>query len=143
MRAYHLRGSENPIRINMATTPVFSIGFGCGPAYTIKRLMLFSRKILVTRKHGSRFRVCFSFIFCCSVVQESPRWLITYNNNKRAEEAIRKIFRINRRPLPNMEEAMKRLSQKLNEAGTASYGFGEILRLKQLRKNMVCLFVMW
>ncbi|KAH9364048.1 hypothetical protein HPB48_016386 [Haemaphysalis longicornis] len=83
---------------------------------------------------------CVPFMF---VVQESPRWLITTGQEKRAERAIAKILRMNRRTVPDWHAHMRNIVVKIKEASATSMGPLEILRNRVIRNNTMKLFAVW
>ncbi|XP_077546768.1 solute carrier family 22 member 4-like [Haemaphysalis longicornis] len=77
------------------------------------------------------------------VIQESPRWLITTNQEEKAERAIYKILKMNRRVVPDLKSVVHGLVVEVRESSTLAVGPLEIFKHRIIRRNMVLLFVVW
>lgn len=77
-------------------------------------------------------------------IQESPRWLLTMHRIPAAKAAFTRIFAINGRPLPKMDEVIPQLMKRINlEKDSSSGGPLDILRYKRLRRHTACAFIHW
>ncbi|XP_077552962.1 organic cation transporter protein-like isoform X1 [Haemaphysalis longicornis] len=91
--------------------------------------------------------VGFSALTCLplmAIIHESPRWLLTMHRTTSATAAIKRIFAINRRPLPNVQETVAELMRSISSAKASSpFGPVHILRFKRLRRHALCAFIHW
>ncbi|KAH9363678.1 hypothetical protein HPB48_017038 [Haemaphysalis longicornis] len=77
------------------------------------------------------------------VIQESPRWLITTNQEEKAERAIYKILKMNRRLVPDLTSVVHGLVVEVRGSSTRAVGSLEIFKHPIIRRNTLLLFVLW
>ncbi|XP_077546893.1 organic cation/carnitine transporter 2-like isoform X4 [Haemaphysalis longicornis] len=78
-----------------------------------------------------------------SVIQESPRWLITTHKEEKAERAIRRILTMNRRLVPELTSVVHGLVVEVQESLNVAVGPLEIFKHRRIRRNALFLFVVW
>lgn len=83
---------------------------------------------------------CVPFMF---VIQESPRWLITTRQEEKAERAVRKILKMNRRLVAGLTSVIHGLVVEVQESRTVAAGPLEIFKHRRVRTNALLLFVVW
>ncbi|XP_028968497.1 organic cation transporter protein [Galendromus occidentalis] len=79
------------------------------------------------------------------VLEESPRWLLSKGRISDAKSALTKIFRMNRRQVPDLEAMVPALLSKVqaDSATGENAGLKEIWKHRNLRKNVLFLFAFW
>ncbi|KAM7303632.1 organic cation transporter protein [Ixodes scapularis] len=78
------------------------------------------------------------------ILQESPRWLLTKGRLEDAEAMMVKVLKINRRPIPDMDQVMNDLSlQSKLESRKTKIRFFDFFRTPNMRRNTCALFVLW
>ena len=78
-------------------------------------------------------------------IEESPRWLFSRGRIADAKAALTKILRMNGRRIPDLETMVPALLSKVqaDSATEGSVGLRDIWRHRNLRKNVLILFVFW
>lgn len=125
---------------------MMNVGFGIG--YTIPLLLLpllayYIRDwgyLQLATGLSALMMVPFWFI-----LQESPRWLLTKGRIERAEQSLVHILRINRRPVPDMDQIMSDLVlfAKSESKKTTAFHFVDFFRTPKLRRNTLVMFALW
>lgn len=79
------------------------------------------------------------------LIEESPRWLLAKGRISDAKAALTKIFRINGREVPDLETVVPALLNKVqaDSAADGHVGLNEIWIHRNLRRNVLLLFVFW
>ncbi|KAG0433611.1 hypothetical protein HPB47_019756, partial [Ixodes persulcatus] len=78
------------------------------------------------------------------ILQESPRWLLTKGRLEDAEATMVKVLKINRRPIPDMDQVMSDLSlQSKLESRKTKIRFFDFFTTPKMRRNTCVLFVLW
>ncbi|XP_077550838.1 organic anion transporter 3-like [Haemaphysalis longicornis] len=122
---------------------LLNIGFGLG--WTLPTLVLPGAAYLLGNwKHlqlaaGLTGLLVLPFVL---ILQESPRWLVSTHQEKKARAAILRILHINGRRAPDMDSTMRLLVEKA-DAQLAATSPVEILKYKRLLRHALCLFVVW
>lgn len=124
---------------------LMNVGFGIG--YTIPLLLL---PLLAYHVRDWRFLQLATGLSALMMVpswfflQESPRWLLTKGRIDRAEKSLVRILKINRRPVPDMDQVMSDLTIfSKSESKKATFHFVDFFRTPKLRRNTLVLFAMW
>lgn len=73
---------------------------------------------------------------------ESPRWLITRGNYKRAAFYLNRIAKINKKSIKLTEEQLRKLIP-LDEKAEKTYGMVSLFSGKRLARNSAFLVVAW
>lgn len=124
-----------------------NVGFGMGYAVPVLFIPLLSYYLLNFRHMqlaiGLSGLLLVPFIpFVC----ESPKWLLAKQRVNKAEKAITRIIKMNRRQMPNMTAVMTRLS-RLAETESAQrskdLGFLDFLKVPILRRTAAILAGTW
>lgn len=125
---------------------MMNVGFGIG--YTIPLLLLpllayhirdWSYLQLTTGLSGLLMMPFWFYL------QESPRWLLTKDRIESAERSLVRILRINRRPVPDMDQIMSDLAlvAKSESKKNATFHFVDFFRTPKMRRNTLVLFAIW
>lgn len=124
---------------------MMNVGFGIG--YTIPLLLLpllayyLSSWSYLQLATGLSALMMVPFWF---ILQESPRWLMTKGRLENAEYSIVKILKINRRPIPDMDQVMNELVlHSKAETKQNTFMFIDFFRTPKMRRNTSALFIIW
>ncbi|CAN7939731.1 unnamed protein product [Ixodes hexagonus] len=124
---------------------MMNVGFGIG--YTIPLLLLpllayyLSSWSYLQLATGLSALMMVPFWF---ILQESPRWLMTKGRLESAESSIVKILKINRRPIPDMDQVMNELVLHSKAASKQNkFMFIDFFRTPKMRRNTCALFCIW
>uniref|UniRef100_A0A2R5LJP7 Putative synaptic vesicle transporter svop n=1 Tax=Ornithodoros turicata TaxID=34597 RepID=A0A2R5LJP7_9ACAR len=124
---------------------MMNVGFGIG--YTIPLLLL---PLLAYTLDSWNYLQLGAGLFALLllpywfIIQESPRWLMTKGRLEEAEAALVRILRINRKPVPAMEQIMTELVlHSTNIPRESAFRFLDFFSTPRLRRNTLVLFSLW
>ncbi|KAL3247238.1 hypothetical protein MRX96_057174 [Rhipicephalus microplus] len=125
---------------------MMNVGFGIG--YTIPLLLL--PLLAYNIRHWGYLQLATGLSALLMVpfwffLQESPRWLLTKGRIERAEQSMVRILRINRRPVPDMDQTMNSLVllTKSDSKRGMAFHFVDFFRTPKMRRNTLILFSVW
>ena len=75
----------------------------------------------------------------CRVIPESMRWLLTHDQVEEAEKVLRRVARVNKKPMPD-----ERLGQPENQKKQSrEAGFKDLFGSRSMAKKTVISWISW